>query len=209
MSKLYLELLDSKRKEVFLKLATFKKLGVLGGGTAISLQLGHRRSFDFDLLLTAPIKKTLLRDVANHFSANRVEPQVDTIDELTVVLDKEVKLTFLHFPFKSLHAEVKTEGLSLANVKDLASNKAYAIGRRGTWRDYVDLYFLIKNGKLSLMKIIEEAKKRFGGNFSERLFLEQLTYFGDIDDFTIDFAKETIPTDKIKNFLEREVRTIL
>lgn len=30
-----------------------------------------------------------------------------------------------------------------------------------------------------------EAKRRFGGAFSERLFLEQLVYFDDIADFQV------------------------
>ncbi|PIS21787.1 hypothetical protein COT51_00905 [candidate division WWE3 bacterium CG08_land_8_20_14_0_20_41_15] len=208
MSKLHFELLDEKRKEVFLKLKEFRNVGLLGGGTAIALQIGHRKSFDFDVLSNAPIKKDLLRKVSSAFSSHKVEVLIDSMEELTVILDSEVKITFLFYPFKPLHKEVTTDSLSLLNLKDLVSNKAYAIGRRGTWRDYVDVYFLIKAG-ISLEKVIEEAEIRFDGNFSEKLFLEQLTYFGDIKDFTIDFADKEISSEEIMNFLGSEVKGLL
>lgn len=209
MSKLCLDLLDPKRKDFFSKLTNFKKIGFLGGGTAISLQLGHRRSYDFDILLDKPVKRSLLRKVTEVFSKSAIEPQIDTSDELTILLDKGIKLTFLYLPFKNLHPLVETGGVSLCGLDDLASSKAYAIGRRGTWRDYADVYFLITSGGLRLKSIIAEAKKRFGGNFSEKLFLEQLTYFGDIEDFAIDFVGREVAKERIMGFLEGEVRKIL
>lgn len=208
MSKLHLELLDEKRKEAFFKLKEFRGVGLLGGGTAIALQIGHRKSFDFDVLSKNPINKNLLRKVSSVFSSHKMEVLIDTMEEATVILDSEVKITFLFFPFKPLHKAIDTDSLSFLNLKDLASNKAYAIGRRGTWRDYVDIFFLIKAG-ISLEKIIEEAETRFDRNFSEKLFLEQLSYFGDIKDFTIDFAKKEISQEEIMDFLGNEVKKLL
>ena len=97
MSKLHFELLDEKRKEVFLKLKEFRNVGLLGGGTAIALQIGHRKSFDFDVLSNAPIKKDLLRKVSSAFSSHKVEVLIDSMEELTVILDSEVKITFLFY----------------------------------------------------------------------------------------------------------------
>ena len=49
MSKLFLESLNKDRLEVFKKLKTFNQIGILGGGTALALQIGHRLSYDFDI----------------------------------------------------------------------------------------------------------------------------------------------------------------
>jgi len=66
------------------------------------------------------------------------------------------------------------------DIRDLATAKAYAIGKRGVWRDYFDVYFLLKSGELDLKRLLKMSKKRYGSLFSEKLFLEQLCYFDDI-----------------------------
>lgn len=63
MSQLFLDQLDPERKRVFDKLAAFTDTFVLAGGTAIMLQIGHRKSFDFDLFLPNPIPRTLYETI--------------------------------------------------------------------------------------------------------------------------------------------------
>jgi len=58
--------------------------------------------------------------------------------------------------------------------------KAYALGRRAKWKDYVDLYFIIKD-YFSVSEISRKGKEIFANEFNERLFREQLAYFKDID----------------------------
>ena len=94
--------------------------------------------------------------------------------------------------------------LDILSPRDLASNKAYVIGRRGAWRDYVDLFFLLKNG-VEFEKVITETKKRFGGAFSEKLFLEQLTYFGDLSDFTVDYLGKNYEPEEIQEYFKKLV----
>ncbi len=48
MTKLFLDVLDKPRREILTKLGVFGDSAVLGGGTALALQIGHRKSFDFD-----------------------------------------------------------------------------------------------------------------------------------------------------------------
>lgn len=77
MLSIHLELLDKERKEVFEKLKIFSKTAILGGGTALPLQIVHRLSFDFDLLR---IKRT--------FKIGGVH--VNTSEQLTVITDRNV-----------------------------------------------------------------------------------------------------------------------
>jgi len=57
--------------------------------------------------------------------------------------------------------------------------KAFALGQRAKWKDYVDLYFISK--KYSLQQIVKKAEKLFGAEFNEKLFRVQLSYFNDVD----------------------------
>lgn len=203
MSKLYFEVLDPERQEVFKRLKDFSKEGTFGGGTALSLQIAHRRSYDFDVFVGKPIKKKMLRKAQEVFGED-LKLLVDSGDELSFLTPEEIKVSFVYFPFKHLHRGMATASISLFGIKDLASNKAYTIGRRGEYRDYVDLFFLLKKG-LKLEKIIEEAQERFKGAFSEKLFLEQLTYFGDLKDFAIEFINEEYSPKQVLNFFEKAV----
>ena len=58
--------------------------------------------------------------------------------------------------------------------------KAYAIGRRSKWKDYVDLYFILKYHH-SLEEVIKASQTLFEMLFSPKLFKQQICYFEDID----------------------------
>jgi len=57
--------------------------------------------------------------------------------------------------------------------------KAFALGRRAKWKDYVDLYFIFQ--RHTLANVVERAKKLFGGEVDEKLFRQQLAYHKDIN----------------------------
>ena len=57
---LHFELLPENTRKIFEDLVKFEPRGILGGGTAIMLLLGHRRSFDLDIFVAKPIPKGLL-----------------------------------------------------------------------------------------------------------------------------------------------------
>jgi len=70
----------------------------------------------------------------------------------------------------------------------------------------VDLYFLLKKSYVSFENLIAVSKKKFGAGFSEKLFLEQLIYWGDIESYDIEYLAENIEPQVIKDFLESQVK---
>ncbi len=58
--------------------------------------------------------------------------------------------------------------------------KAFALGRRAKWKDYVDLYFIFK-AHHTVSEITEKGVDIFGNEFNEKIFRTQLAYFSDID----------------------------
>jgi len=90
----------------------------------------------------------------------------------------------------------------MPDLSTLAAMKAFALGRRSKWKDYVDLYFLIKD-VFTIDEIIHKAEMIYGQEFSGKLFIAQLAYHNDIDyselvDYMPGFEKEE---DTIKAFL--------
>ena len=206
----YTEVFDTNRLCVWKKLVAFRDFGILGGGTALALLLNHRISYDFDIFCLKPIKKKVSLLVKNIFNDVSFDVLVDSSDELTVDLEG-LKLTFLYYPFKKEFEEIKTESISLFDVRDLATAKAYAVGRRGVWRDYFDIYFLLKSREVDLESLLKMSKDRYRSLFSEKLFLEQLCYFDDISDFSIEYGRgqTKIEETEVKKYLTETVGQVV
>ena len=90
----------------------------------------------------------------------------------------------------------------MPDLLSLGAMKAFALGRRSKWKDYVDLYFLLKN-KYSVKEIVNKSIAIYGQEFSEKLFRAQLAYHEDINytekvEFLPGFA---IDAKEIKTFL--------
>lgn len=198
---MFIDFLNTSRLEVWKRLNELKETGILAGGTALSMQVNHRISYDFDVFTGKPIEERFLLKIKKIFWEYEINPVIDTGDELTVVLSGDVKLSFVYFPFAKLEDTVKTDSLDLFSISDLLANKAYAIGRRKTWRDYVDTYWALKNGLIKLERLVEITEQKFDGVFSAKLFLEQLTYFDDVNDVAVEWIGEKIENDDIKKYL--------
>lgn len=205
MSKLILESLSNDKLKVFRKLKSFRKIGVLGGGTALSLQIGHRISYDFDIFTYDKLEPSLWRKARNTFGKGTLR-LLDIEDQLNLSTPESVYVTFFYDGYKPLFDPIETEYLDLLDIKDIAANKAFTIGRRPKWRDYVDLYFLLKKDYITFENLILMSKKKFGAGFTEKLFFEQLIYWGDIEDYDIEYLAENIEPQVIKDFLELKVK---
>ena len=205
MSRLYIDILTGEQKKTLESLKPFSRYGILAGGTGLALQLAHRKSCDLDVFCPGPISKTFLLKLKKHFK--KLQILVDSSNELGIISPLGVKISFIYYPFDPLYRIIPTATLSIYNWKDIALDKAYVIGRRGEWRDYIDLYFSLK-ADLSLKSIIKGAKRKFKDLFSEKLFLSQLCYFGDIKDFSIEFFQEEVTFSYLQRFFEKEVRQL-
>ncbi len=180
---MHLEALNDSGKKIFPLLHRFGDF-YLAGGTALALQIGHRMSVDFDLFSQKEISKNLLSSVRKVFQDNSIAVSVNNSEELTLFID-EVKVTFLIYPFPILLDFIVLEEMPILGIKELAATKAYTIGRRGSYKDYVDLYFVLNEKMLILEEILELAKKKYDKEFNGRLFLEQMAYLDDIEDTEI------------------------
>jgi len=59
---MFYQVLNNKQREQLKWLKLFKREFVLVGGTAIALQIGHRKSIDFDLFKKKPINFYLIKN---------------------------------------------------------------------------------------------------------------------------------------------------
>lgn len=160
---------------------------VLVGGTALALLFGHRISRDLDFFSAKPTAQLNSGHILRALRASGlpVRPVARESDQVRVTVDG-VPVMFLAYPFRFVHKPWRDSGVLIADPRDVAIMKAYALGRRATARDYIDLAYLLEKGIVAMDEMVEQAKAvfRFGEvvEFSERLFIQQLTYTADLED---------------------------
>ena len=202
-NKLHFEVLDVKRRNLLDKLIVFKEDFYLAGGTALALQIGHRISVDFDFFTSEPFdNEKFLTQIENIFLDNSVAIIQNEKDTITILLDNEVKLSFFHLPYSNLYPLIATEYFYIAQIKEIGIMKLLALFR-ATFKDYVDIYFILKQLELSVL--IEGAKKKHP-NFDKTMYLKALISFDDVDEIPILFvANNEIKRKDVFSFIEEKV----
>ena len=126
----------------------------LVGGTAIALQLGHRKSVDIDFFTNKEVSK---KDVSERISSMFPNEQLyvttekisGAINGVRVELYDDWSTPFLDEP-------IVDDGIRMATLKDLAAFKLDAIVGRREKKDYVDLYVLFQ--ALGVTNILKDFK---------------------------------------------------
>lgn len=200
------DVLTASARILYPKLARFRTDFYLAGGTALALQIKHRMSVDFDLFSDRPIGRNVLHAVESVFADSEREVMANNADELTISIDG-VKVTFLHYPFPLCLPLFDDAPIPLLSAKEILASKAYTIGRRGEFKDYVDLFAGLRGGYATLPELIALAQQKYGDAFNDRLFLEQLVYLDDVPDAPIVFLGTPVSRSEIERFFTDAVRS--
>lgn len=200
------EAITSEQKRIFDKLKNFPEY-YLAGGTALALQIGHRMSVDFDLFFEKDLPHSLLNKVRKTFRGSKIKVQISRSEQLTINLNSS-QLTFVKYPYSLLFKLKTYEGVNLLSVPEIAATKAYVIGRRATFKDYIDLYFILGEKFVLLQEIINICEKKYKNEFNDRLFLEQLVYLGDVEEVPIQFLKKSVSKEQMAKFFQEKVKKI-
>jgi hypothetical protein len=193
------EILSGTQVELLPLVRQFKREFFLVGGTAIALYIGHRRSIDFDLFKNTSLHpKSIISKISPFGFPYLVTRRVSEQLNMTI---NEVKFTFFEYPFQIEAKNTFEDYLRIPSLIDLAAMKAYALGRRSKWKDYVDFYFLLRD-HFSIEDISIRAVEIYDQLFSPKLFRVQLSYFQDINYIEPVEYLITVPSDEeIKQFL--------
>jgi hypothetical protein len=178
-----LDVLPAAQREVWEGLAPAAAMGfVLYGGTAIALQLGHRRSIDFDFFRFDPLDKNAIRAAMPFL--DRASVQQDGPNTLVVSASMPsgpVKLSFFGgIGFGRVNDPVQSNDgvMFVASLDDLMATKLKAILDRAEVKDYRDLAAMISAGA-SLPKALSAFRAMFRAE--PRTALMAIGYFEDGD----------------------------
>lgn len=154
---------------------------LLVGGTALSLQIGTRQSEDLDFMKWRTSKKERME-----VEWYQIEKELAMIGEIqhkdlldidhVEFLVSGVKFSFYASP---KYSPVTTpidylNNLKLADIKAIGAMKMEVMLRRSTFRDYYDIYSILKSG-VQIQELISSALSYSGHKLKSKNLLAMLT----------------------------------
>ncbi|MEX0918511.1 MAG: hypothetical protein WDZ85_00885 [Candidatus Paceibacterota bacterium] len=101
------------------------------------------------------------------------------------------------------------EPIDILSVQEILATKAYTIGRRGSLKDYLDLFSGLSSGQSSLSEIIDLAERKYQLAFNARLFLEQLLYLDDLPAEEVMMLSSSVPTkEEMADFFRQKIQAL-
>jgi len=176
----------------------------LSGGTALSLQLGHRESEDLDFFTKTPFDPQLLQQKLSQYG----ELKDIMVDEgtLNVFMDG-VKLQFLSYPYNLLEEFIPWNGINLSGVIDVACTKLITISMRGSKKDFIDLYVILQ--QMTLKDLFSKLDLKYAkAQYNYPHILKSLVYFEDADVQPMPRMHISLDWEKVKNVIIQEVKKI-
>lgn len=174
--------------------------------TWLALQINHRKSIDLDFVTYKPItvqdRKKILWLSSNY------QITLDTSEQLDCFIDG-VKVTLLSYWRQPMYPLNQESPITIRDIKDIAISKAHTIGRRSEIKDYIDLYRIISKGYYVLEDIIRDAQVKFKGDFSAKLFLQQLLMCSQCERYDIYFIDQTVSHSQLIHFFDDLVENYL
>ena len=174
---LYLETVESSTLELLKKLQRLPVLEQtrLVGGTALALQLGHRKSIDLDFFGTVDCEAEYLRESIAGIASLTILKESPHIH---IYIVDGIKVDIVNYKYPWLDDVVLEQGLRLASVIDIAAMKITAIIGRGTKKDFIDIAFLLHH--FSLEEILHFYAAKYNDS-SVFMAMKSLAYFDDAE----------------------------
>ena len=201
--------LNWNQRKILKNISFLKKYGMyLAGGTALALHLGHRTSQDLDFYTKKHFNSGIVyKDFQENFKREKISDPDFAQDTLKFRLNI-TDLSFFRYNYPLIRSLSDWESTELASVEDIVAMKIEAIIERGTKRDFVDIYYLMK--KCGLKQLLNFTQKKYSEVFNEQICLIALMYFKDAEITQKDrkrlYLYENIEWRKIKEYIEKEVK---
>ena len=128
----------------------------LVGGTALALQLGHRKSIDIDLFTAKAFDP---RAVAGHLGSEYRTNDIKTLGNAIFARVDGVKVDLLAHQYPWIKPALTDAGVRMASPEDIAAMKLHAIVNSGSrLKDFIDIHFLLEKSSLEQMLQAYSAK---------------------------------------------------
>jgi Nucleotidyl transferase AbiEii toxin, Type IV TA system len=169
------EILSSEAINIIESLSSYLDTFYLAGGTGLALQLGHRRSDDFDFFSD--------REFNPDSVLARISPDKVFFTELgTIHCELQgIRISLFYYDVPLIQPPLTWRGIKIAHYKDIVAEKVKTISQRGSKKDFIDLYAVL-NLKCDVKQVCKLFKKRFtASDMNYYHVLKSLIFFEDAE----------------------------
>ncbi len=175
----------------------------LSGGTALSLQLGHRESEDLDFFTQDNFRPEALQEaLVMYGTLQQTELAKGTLNTFI----QGVKLQFLEYPYPLIEPFKSWNNVQISSVADIACTKLQTIGMRGSKKDFIDIYFLFQQYTLEDLFIL--LKQKYPKvDYSQTHILKSLVYFDDAESQPMPRMHKQVSWEDVKEKMKNVIKT--
>jgi predicted nucleotidyltransferase component of viral defense system len=179
----------------------------LVGGTALSLQYGHRISVDIDLFCAEKFdNEIILRTLEKEFGkALEYEGGFTRFGIFCFI--NNVKVDIVHYPHKIIFDISLIDGIRMYSKKEISAMKIQAILGRGKKKDFWDMAELLQD--FSIKEIISFHHQKYP---SQQLLIsipQAITYFADADESEDPISLKGQTWESVQKIIQRHVNEYL
>ena len=183
----------------------------LAGGTALALQIGHRRSIDLDLFSPTDEVRTDMHLQAlralRSFQPAIVEQEWGNLLLVIESADGSLHVGFFGYGYRLLEATQAAEGLPLAGLTDIGLMKLDALASRASRKDFYDLYALAQH--IPLRDLLDRAPLKYPEvRDFEAMAVRYMAYFDRADQEAEPVLLQRMDWEAIKAFFRAQARQI-
>lgn len=155
--------------------AYFTKKFYLAGGTALSeFYLKHRISEDLDFFSERqevnPIPVTrFFEDRLSLLKLEKIETKrvLGLYSLFLHFQDQEIlKVDFNYYPFPRIEKGLKFNELEIESIYDIGVDKVHTVVLKPRARDFIDIYFIVKEKNYGFEELLMQAKAKFDWDIS-------------------------------------------
>ena len=188
---------------------------ILCEGTALAMQIGHRKSEDLDFMMWR-ISKTEKPEVNWNLIEKELTDKIGPIESFNMLgfdqVEFRVKGVKFSFFVSENHSPVSTPvnymgNIRLADIESIMAMKMEVMLRRMKFRDYYDIYSIIKEGH-SINDGIEKARKYSRFRLSTKNIVAMLLagQFVPDDNFSTLEPKYDVGKEEIRNYILQKLK---
>ncbi|HRE41700.1 MAG TPA: nucleotidyl transferase AbiEii/AbiGii toxin family protein [Ignavibacteria bacterium] len=204
---LHFNILPEIQKQLFQKFSKLEFLidYYLAGGTALALQIGHRKSIDFDFFSQKDINLFNLKNSLQIFSGYEI---IDESKNTLYVNINGVKTSFISYSYPMISNLLTFEKMFFADILDIGCMKLSSIIGRGLKRDFIDLYFILK--QIDFDFLLEKFYTKYEENGNNIYNLKKsIVNFDDADNEPMPDMIIKTNWNEVKSFFRKYVNRII
>ena len=181
-----------------------KRFYLTGGTPLAEFYLKHRLSEDIDLFtqekeVDPKLTDAFLKKISPKLSIKQIKRSqfLGLVSyQLIYQNGQMLKVDFNYYPFPRIEKGVMFKNLEVDSLYDIATNKIHTLFMKPRTRDYVDIYFIMKQKNYSLPELIMDAKAKFDWDIDRTTLASQFIKVRDIK--REELPRMLVPFDKKK-----------